>query len=328
MADCYRNLANNMPDNGIQVVMFTHQDAGVWADLALILWASGLRVTAAWCIATETDSGLKEGNYVQGTVLLILRKQTSEDTAFLDELYPQVEREVKTQLDSMLALEDNDDPNFSDTDYQLAAYAAALRVLTQYKNIEDFDIAYELSKPRKKGETSEIEKLIANAVKIACDYLVPKDFDSVVWKNLTPEERFYLKGLDIETHGEYRSGAYQELARGFGIKEYKSMQDSGKANETRLKTASEFAAKQLGDIGFGASLVRNTLFAIREIVRTGETQKGKTWLRTEIKDYWNQRKNIIQILQFLSAMGLRLTHWQTDADAARLLAGAVENDSI
>jgi putative DNA methylase len=328
MAECYSNLANQMPDHGSQVVMFTHQDAGVWADLALILWASGLRVTAAWCIATETDSALKEGNYVQGTVLLILRKQTSEDTAFLDELYPQVEIEVKAQLDSMLALEDNDDPNFSDTDYQLAAYAAALRVLTQYKNIEDIDIAYELSKPRKKGETSEIEKLIANAVKIACDYLVPQGFDSFIWKSLTPEERFYLKGLDIETHGEYRAGAYQELARGFGIKEYKSLLDSSKANETRLKTASEFVAKQLGDIGFGASLVRNALFAIREIVRTGEVQTGKTWLRTEIKDYWNQRKNIIEILQFLSAMGLRITHWQIDADAARLLAGAVENDSI
>ncbi|MDH6088207.1 anti-phage-associated DUF1156 domain-containing protein [Umezakia ovalisporum] len=328
MAECYRNLANNMPDNGIQIVMFTHQDAAVWADLALILWASGLRVTAAWCIATETDSALKEGNYVQGTVILVLRKQTSEDTAFLDELYPQVETEVKAQLDSMLALEDNEDPNFSDTDYQLAAYAAALRVLTQYKTIEDFDITYELSKPRTKSETSEIEKLIADAVKIACDYLVPTGFDSFIWKGLTPEERFYLKGLDIETHGEYRSGAYQELARGFGIKEYKSMLDSGKANETRLKTASEFATKQLGDIGFGASLVRNTLFAIREIGRTGEAQKGKTWLRDEIKDYWNQRKNIVAILQFLSAMGQRTPHWRLDAEAARLLAGAVKNDSI
>ena len=43
-----------MPDNGAQVVMFTHQDASVWADLALILWASGLQVTAAWTIQTET----------------------------------------------------------------------------------------------------------------------------------------------------------------------------------------------------------------------------------------------------------------------------------
>jgi len=55
------------------------------ADLALILWAAGLRVTAAWTIATETESALKAGNYVQGTVLMVLRKQTSEETAFLDD---------------------------------------------------------------------------------------------------------------------------------------------------------------------------------------------------------------------------------------------------
>ena len=76
MVDCYRNLATHMPDDGLQIVMFTHQNASVWADLALILWASGLRVTAAWTIATETESALKEGNYVQGTVLLVLRFTT------------------------------------------------------------------------------------------------------------------------------------------------------------------------------------------------------------------------------------------------------------
>ena len=328
MVECYGNLAKRMPENGLQVVMFTHQDAGVWADLALILWASGLRVTAAWCIATETDSALKEGNYVQGTVLLVLRKQTSDDTAFLDELYPQVEIEVKAQLDSMLALEDKEDPNFGDTDYQLAAYAAALRVLTQYKNIEDIDIAYELSKPRKKGETSPIEQIIANAVKVACDYLVPQGFDSYIWKTLTPDERFYLKGLDIESHGEYRSGAYQELARGFGVKEYKSLLSSGKANQTRLKTATEFASRQLAEIGFGASLVRNALFAIREVIRTSEVQLGKNWLRNEVQNYWNQRKTLIEILRYLAKMGIKIEHWRADANAARLLAGALENDNI
>jgi adenine-specific DNA methylase len=130
MVDCYANLTNHMPDNGLQLVMFTHQDASVWADLAMILWAAGLRVTAAWTIATETTSGLKKGNYVQGTVLLVLRKRTDNAKAFLDELYPEIEDEVRHQLDQMLALDDREDPNFADTDYQLAAYAAALRVLT------------------------------------------------------------------------------------------------------------------------------------------------------------------------------------------------------
>jgi len=331
MVDCYKNLAQNMPENGAQVVMFTHQDARVWADLALILWASGLRVTAAWCIATETDSALKKGNYVQGTVLLILRKQTSDTTAFLDELNFEIEEEVKKQLDSMLSLEDKEDPNFVDTDYQLAAYAAALRVLTQYKNIEDFDIAYELSKPRKKGDTSPIEKLIDDAVKIACDYLVPVGFDTFIWKTLTPVERFYLKGLDLESHGEYRSGAYQELARGFGLKDYQTLLAAVKANETRLKTPTEFANKSLNtdkDTGFSNSLVRNILFAIREAARTGEVKDGKNWLKTEIPDYWHYRKTIIEILKYLATMGIKLKDWQKDAEAARLVAGAVENDTV
>jgi hypothetical protein len=114
----------------------------------------GLRVTTAWTIATQTESALKEGNYVQGTVLLVLRKQIANATAFLDEIYPQVEHEVKAQFDTMLALEDQEDPNFGDTDYQLAAYAAAPRVLTQYKSIEEIDVSYELAKTRKKGEVS------------------------------------------------------------------------------------------------------------------------------------------------------------------------------
>ncbi|MBN7453258.1 DNA methylase, partial [Mycobacteroides abscessus subsp. abscessus] len=78
MIEIYKNLTKNMPNNGTQVVMFTHQDVKVWAELAMILWSSGLRVVSAWNIATETDSGgLKSGNYVKGTVLLVLKKQTS-----------------------------------------------------------------------------------------------------------------------------------------------------------------------------------------------------------------------------------------------------------
>ena len=288
MVESYRNLTNHMSDNGMQIVMFTHQDAAVWADLALILWASGLRVTAAWTIATETDTALKKGNYVQGTVLLVLRKQTSDASAFEDEIRVQIEDEVKAQLDSMLLLDDKEDPNFGDTDYQLAAYAAALKVLTQYNNIEDFDIEYELSRHRQPGEKSPIEYIIEDAVKIACSYLVPIGFSEMVWKMITPEERFYLKGLELESHGEFRAGAYQELAKGFGLREYKFFFASSKANQVRLKNAIEFGAKVLGNEDFGSSLVRHALFAIREAYRTESAQSGKNWLRNEFKEYWNQ----------------------------------------
>ncbi|MBP1909180.1 anti-phage-associated DUF1156 domain-containing protein [Methanolobus bombayensis] len=332
MVEVYKNLAEHMPKNGAQIVMFTHQDAKVWADLAMIVWAAGLQVTAAWCIATETESGgIKKGkgNYVQGTVLLVLRKQTSDDIAFLDEIYPEVEEEVKKQLSSMLDIDDKEDPNFADTDYQLAAYAAALRVLTRYKQIEDIDIERELCRVRGKGEGNPLEGVIENAVKIACDYLVPAGIDSWVWKQLMPEERFYLKGLELESHGEYRTGAYQELARGFGIREYKNLQQSKKANDTRLKTASEFKDRDVGGEGFSSSLVRNILFAIRQTRQEDDTAAGKVWLR-EYPGYWEKRKEIIELLRYFAALGMNdsMEQWEEDSKAAKMLSVVVEQDHI
>ena len=71
MVEIYRNLAHHMPDNGLQMVMFTHQDPSVWADLGMILWAAGLKATAAWTISTETEAaGIKEGKLRPGNRVL------------------------------------------------------------------------------------------------------------------------------------------------------------------------------------------------------------------------------------------------------------------
>ena len=332
MVETYKNLASKMSEDGMQVVMFTHKNPAIWADLALILWASGLQVTAAWCISTETEAaGIKKGNYVKGTVTLILRKQSSDEIAFLDEIYHEVEFEVINQLKEMLALENKEDPNFGDTDYQLAAYAAALRVITKYKAIEEIDVYKDLLKVRRKGEKNPLEEVIENAVKIACDYLVPDGIEKPTWKQLNPEERFYLKGLELENHGEYRNGAYQDLARGFGIKEYTSLLANRKANQTRLKTASEFKNKNLGKDSFGCSIVRQVLFAIYETIKNDDTSAGKKWLRAEINhEYWNKRELIIAILKYLSKLEMNsiMVHWKDDAKTAKLLAVAIENDHV
>lgn len=329
MVDCYQTLARNMPYNGLQIVMFTHQDASVWSDLTMILWAAGLRVTSAWCIATETDTALKQGNFVQGTVLLVLRKRTATEMVFLDEITHRVETEVRRQLDSMLSLEDNSDPNFGDADYQLAAYAAALRVLTEHP-IEEIDPLREITRPRQRGEVSPVEQVIRNAVKIACDHLVPRGFDAELWRTLLPLERFYLKGVEVESHAEYRSGVYQELARGFGAVDYTDLLASTKANETRLKSASEFGRRQLGNTDFGTSLLRQALFAIHQTVKEDEPRIGLNWLKTELPTYWQVREKLIHILEYLARLGAvgSMSHWRNDAGAAQLLAGVLRNDHI
>jgi adenine-specific DNA methylase len=330
MVECYRNFASHMPDDGMQIVMFTHTDAEVWADLALILWAAGLRVSQAWTIATETDaSGLKSGNYVQGTVLLVLRKQTGNDWGDLSDIFPEVQREVERQMDTLLALDDRSDPNFDDSDYQLAAYAAALRVLTRYKTIEDINVERELRRTRKKGETSPLTELIETAVKIASNYLVPAGIEKSVWRELKPDERLYVKGLEIEAHGDYRSGVYMEFARGYGVRDYRPLLGVTKANQTRLKTPTEFRSTGLTGVGFGETLLRHVLFAVYKAGEEDDPNVGRLYLRYEVPGYWERRNEIQALLQYLARTPTpAMTHWQRDQQAAELLAGMIANDSL
>ena len=329
MVECYRRLAANMPDNGLQLVMFTHQDVDVWADLALILWSAGLRVTAAWTIATETDTSFRTGKYVQGTVLLVLRKRKETLRGDRSDIYPDVQAEVQRQLKSMLEIDDREDPNFGDSDYQLAAYAAALRVVTAYSAIEDIDVERELRRVRRAGESSPLTDMIRSAVRIASDFLVPDGLDSVIWKRLLPEERFYIKGVEIEAHGEYRDGVYQEFARGFGIRDYRGLLGSGAANQTRLKTPGELKGRDLSGEGFAGSLLRQILFAVYKTGEEDDPRVGLDYLKQEIPHYWDRRQTIIALLNYLSQKpSAAMMHWKKDVDVAHLLLGAVEGDGV
>ncbi len=74
--------------------------------------------------------------------------------------------------------------------------------------------------------------------------------------------------------------------------------------------------------------MRNILFAIHETVRTDDARQGLNWLREEVPTYWQQRKQIVAVLNYLAALShiTHMPHWEKDADAAQRLAGAVAND--
>ena len=291
-------------------------------------------MSAAWTIQTETPStGLKggTGNYVQGTVCLVLRKRQEDRFGDIADLYPQIRSEVERQLQSMLALDPEDDPNFGDADYQLAAYAAALRVLTSYSEIGEIDVERELRRTREKHERAPLAELIEQAVKIASDVLVPAGFDSSTWRRLQPDERLYLKGIEVEESGEAREGVYQELARGYGALDYGDMLASQVANAARLKTPSEFGSRDRGTkSGFGSTLLRHVLYAIHATATNPDRdpQQARQYLRSELDDYWNSRAVIVEFLKFLEKRTTNLPHWANDRSAARVLLGSIENDTL
>ncbi len=345
MVEVYTNLRNHMPDNGLQMVMFTHQDPSVWADLGMILWASGLQATAAWTISTETAAvGLKQGNYVQGTVCLLLRKRLNHRKGYLDEIYPMVEDAVRAQIDSMRSLDDAGEPNFNDSDYQLAAYAAALQVLTQFSDLEGTDVTKEVFREYKRGEKSQFEEVIERAIHIAGEILIPRGLETS-WRNLTLAERFYLRALDIESRGEHRQGMYQELARGFGLKDIKPLLLSDKANGARMRTPLDFATLTLasmeeqraitkgktGPHEFASTDLRHLLFAVREVSENNsDTELGRNYLKDYLGSvYWTRRSKLIELLEWLACLSAfdGMETWTKDSESARLLAGRLRNDT-
>lgn len=351
MVDIYRNLACHMPDNGLQMVMFTHQNPAVWADLGMILWAAGLKATAAWTISTETEAaGIKKGNYVQGTVCLVLRKRLGNEPGFKDEIVPMVEDEVHRQIDAMRALDEGGEPNFNDADYQLAAYAAALKVLTQYGNIDGRDVEHEVFAVRGRNEMSDFQEIIERAIILACDYLIPRGLDPV-WRDLDLSERYYLRALDIESRGERRKGMYEELARGFNLTDIRPLLLSDKANGARMLTASGFRSATLAVVGedgavtlagrrgraaaggphpFATTSLRHLLFAVQETARNeNDPEPGRQYLRDTFgQGYWRLRERFVHLLDWLAPLGNteEMEEWAEDSEAARILAGRLRND--
>lgn len=343
MVRAYQAMARCMPDNGLQIVMFTHQDARVWADMAAIFWAAGLRVTAAWYIATETTSELKKGGYVQGTVILVLRKRLAEASIYKDELSIEIRHEVEQQIKTLTGLSQRvrshgrSENLFNDADLQMAGYAAALRVLTGYTNIEGTDMTAEALRPRQDGEQTLVHEFISFAAQVANEELIPDGLEPSVWETLNGSERFYLRMLDMEFRGEKKLDNYQNFAKAFRVEKWQPLMASEKPNDARLKSAAEFRRAEFSGSEFGQSLLRAILYALYELQAENQDERDAEDVLSHLRDnasgnvhepqnYYRRRQDILAITKYLSQ---RLTTLRSDeASAARVLNGLVSNEKL
>jgi putative DNA methylase len=332
MRDCYKRFTENMPDNGMQMVMFTHQDPEIWADLALVLWSAGLRVTAAWVIETELTTGLRTGAYVQGTVLLVLRKRNSTEVGNLGAAWPKIRTAISKQLESMKSLdEDLTEPNFCDADLHLAAYAAALGVLTSYGKIAGIDAEREIARPRERGEKSALGDLIRKAEQVAADYLVPTGLAGETWRELQPVERFYLKGIESEFGKDKRIGTYQNYSRTFGVGDYAGVLGEARDHATRMAAPSELESRCIRNSPISEAPMGRLLFAIQQVTKTGDPTKGEQFLRDEFPDFWDRRKVWIALLEYLEKHinpEMKAGAWSEDSESIELLIGRLRSANV
>jgi hypothetical protein len=338
-------MANRMPENGMQVCMFTHQDAGVWADMAGIVWGAGLRVTAAWYVSTETTSELKKGGYVQGTVLLILRKRQGDEKAYKDELVLEVRGAVQRQVDLLTGLNQRakarqrDENPFSDADVQMAGYAAALEVLTGYTHIEGVDMTREALRPRVKGQVGIVEEMIALAVQTATELMRPDGIDESLWERLVPTERFWLKMTEAESNRPAGQPAgklddYQNFAKAYRADGWDDLMADSTPNRARLKCAAEFKRVMMTGHPFAGGLVRPVLYAVNELRMSAEYEEDQatssdraiSGLRDNLKSWAQQRQQAMVIADWLGRALAR--HRPAEASAARTLAALIRTERL
>lgn len=349
MADCYKRLTSQMPDDGMQVLMFTHKSTDVWEDLALIMWAAGLQVKQVWSVATETAGvGVRSGNYVQSTYNMVLRKRTSTRVGFVDFVTPQVNKRVKEVITKMRESQIAGDLarcGYTDTDYLLAAQAAAAEVVTGYATIDGVDLDAELRTPNAERGRSALRTLMENAKRTATDFLVPPAMDRAIrkagagdpyafWRQFSPEEKFLLKGLEGEAQGVFKIGAFQDLGRAYGLVAYEDLMAPTRANDSRTKLPDEmprpdgirFDDVPASDRGLWAhSPTRHVYHALKLLAGGSDIERAVKHL-VDSTDFWNTRSTrIAPILAYLQATTPDLENWAAYQDHLAALVIGVEN---
>lgn len=333
MVAAYANMAAHMPDDGMQIVMFTHQSGAVWADMAQIFWGAGLQVRSAWYIATETSTELKKGGYVQGTVILVLRKLADGESGYEDEIAQEVRSEVARQIDTLVGLNQQTkgagriENLFEDPDLQMAGYAAALRVLTGYTRIDGRDMTVEAGRPRKKGEKSFVDRIIEFAVQVANEHMVPEGLTPRLWQDLSGTERFYLKMLDLEAEGLTKLDNYQNLARAFRVTDYNVLMADVRPNAARVKTAADFKRRVGFEIAdFGEGVVRAVLYGIWELSAEADPEVVIEQLRGMVENYYRKREDMIGVADYIASK--RGRDDEREGRYAALLANLLRNERL
>ena len=351
MSECYSNITKRMPENGLQVLMFTHKDTDVWEDLALIMWSAGLQVKQVWSIATETPgAGIRVGNYVQATYNMVLRKRPHDaPMGFVDLVIPQiktrVEEAIRHMRDSQLQA-GGLSCGYTDTDYLLAAQAVAAEVVTGFSSIDGIDLDEELRTPNKQRGNSVLRDMMNQAKRTAVDFLVPLGLEEHLrrspdgtsayhfWRSLAAEEKFLLKSLELEAGGVSKIGAFQDLGRAYGIADYEALLGPVLANDARSKVPGEFPRPDLtrwDDVpandrsDFGHSVTRHLYHALKILAEGADADRAVKHL-VDCTNFWPDRqgKHLV-LLAYLYQTTEANDAWAELRSPLQTLRLAVEN---
>ena len=209
----YKNLNSQTLPNGGQILMFTHKDPKVWAQLQEIIVTAGLTVTKLWAVKTETSniSKKKGGEFVQATYLIICKPYVENNiTLTKADMQTGINDLVREQIKSMkLANAASENKNlYSTVDYMLAAPTAVMQATTMYPNTIGV-----MPNQREKFQLHLQEQ----AEKTASNAILPSELDMETWTGLGIEEKAYCFALNAYYQGDNNLSMIQQVQNSYGV---------------------------------------------------------------------------------------------------------------
>ena len=218
---------------------------------------------------------------------------------------------------------------FNDSDLQMAGYAAALKVLTQYTEVDGRDMTNLALQPRQKGDTTVVDDIVEYASEIANNLLIPerlKELNPDTWSEISGVERFYLRMVAIEKTGAAKLDNYQNFSKAFNVA-YQPLMASMEANKARLKGAKEFKPRELTGSDLGGTLLSELLMAIQELLNDRDPKVVLGQIRSSLDvSYFQKRLHLMAIAHYLADM------WRDrrpeEARKAEILGDRIRNEGI
>lgn len=173
----FQEIYRILKSEGIACIVFAHKSTDAWETIINALVNSGLYLTASWPIHTEMKARLvaKDSAALASSIYMICRKRTTKETAYLNELKPQLEKRIHDKLDQFW------NEGIEGSDFFIAAIGPALEVFGKYERVETYAGEEVTSK--------ELMELIRSNVS---EYALSKILKNWQLGHIDIETRFYL----------------------------------------------------------------------------------------------------------------------------------------
>ncbi|MGB9792867.1 MAG: DUF1156 domain-containing protein, partial [Thermacetogeniaceae bacterium] len=173
----FLEIARVLKPEGIAIIVFAHKTTDAWETIINALLNSGLYLTASWPLNTEMQARLraKESAALASSIYMVCRKRTKKETAYFNEIRPQVEERIRQKLDQFW------NEGIGGSDFFISAIGPALEVFGQYERVETYS-----------GEEVKASDLLEFIRKTVSEYALTRILKDSHLGGIDAETRFYL----------------------------------------------------------------------------------------------------------------------------------------